>query len=228
MDTTKRSKAAKSKFREPGGEAITLIVPRDFNLIAKGEAKSSNRGAGGSKGKNNRKGQSNIRNRSQVFKQFLKYLLKPSKTDREKIPSTRLLMQQREYVEYERKKDVTCEIIPIDIKSANNDSLKCLVFKIGKLELGTRKNQDQGGNNTTGVIDNEALLGIENMDFTTNNANGTNKHHDHFNFLKQATESTGQDIVQQHNYVDHESNEEPPMTSPALVKKRTQVTVEGG
>jgi len=42
LETQKRQKAAKTKYREAGGDNLTLIVPRDFNLIAKSEAKTSN------------------------------------------------------------------------------------------------------------------------------------------------------------------------------------------
>ena len=52
-------------------------------------------------------------------------------------------MAQREYIEYERKKEVVCEIIPIDIKSANNDSLRCLVFKIGKADPNAAKKNNE-------------------------------------------------------------------------------------
>jgi hypothetical protein len=163
METQKRSKAAKSKFREAGGDSLTFIVPRDFNLIAKSEAKSNNRGAGG-KSKNMRSRQSNVRNRSTVFKQFLKCLSKPGKIDREKMPTTKQLLAQREYVEYERKKEVMCEIIPIDIKSANNDSMKCLVFKIGKADPTAKKNNENTVMNTTDM-NAEAMLGIDNLEY---------------------------------------------------------------
>lgn len=73
-------------------------------------------------------------------------------------------MAQKEYVEYERKKDVTCEIIPIDIKSANNDSLKCLVFKIGKADPNAKKNNDTTPMNTT-ELNAEAMLGLDNTNF---------------------------------------------------------------
>jgi hypothetical protein len=124
-------------------------VPRDFNLIAKSEAKSANSRSASGKGKNMRARQSNVRNRSQVFKQFLKCLQKPSKLDKDKMPTTKQLLAQKEYIEYERKKDVMCEIIPIDIKSANNDSLKCLVFKIGKADPNAKKNNETQALNTT-------------------------------------------------------------------------------
>lgn len=42
QDTINRGgRLAKSKFREPGGEPLTLIVPQDFSLMAKQEIKSS-------------------------------------------------------------------------------------------------------------------------------------------------------------------------------------------
>jgi hypothetical protein len=59
------------------------------------------------------------------------------------MPSSKLVMAQREYIEYERKKEVVCEIIPIDIKSANNDSLRCLVFKIGKADPNAAKKNNE-------------------------------------------------------------------------------------
>lgn len=107
--------------------------------------------------------QSNTRNRSNVFKQFLKCLSKPGKIERDKMPSAKQLLAQREYVDYERKKEVQCEIIPIDIKSANNDSLKCLVFKIGKADPNNKKNNGGGDGkmmNGTDIIG-DGLQGIE-------------------------------------------------------------------
>ena len=55
-DTQKRNgKAAKSKYRDPGGENLMLIVPKDFNMIAKSEAKSNPR-SGGSRGRGKQNG----------------------------------------------------------------------------------------------------------------------------------------------------------------------------
>jgi hypothetical protein len=54
-----------------------------------------------------------------------------------------------------------CEIIPIDIKSANNDSLKCLVFKIGKADPTAKKNNE--AMNTTDI--NAEMLGIDNVEY---------------------------------------------------------------
>lgn len=110
--------------------------------------------------------QSNVRNRSNVFKQFLKCLSKPGKIDRDKIPTTKQLLAQKEYVDYERKKEVLCEIIPIDIKSANNDSLKCLVFKIGKADPNNKKNNGGDGTMMNGTdMNGDGLLGIENLQY---------------------------------------------------------------
>jgi len=160
LDTQKRGgKVAKSKFREPGGDPITLIVPKDFNLIAKSEAKSNSRtgGAGGGR-KGNRSHQSNVRNRSQIFKQFLKCLSKPSKIERDKMPTANMLMQQKEYTDCERKKDVMCEIIPIDIKSASNDSMRCLVFKVNKGEIPLEKRKN--GSQKDGMMGDETMAEI--------------------------------------------------------------------
>lgn len=42
QDTINRvGRLAKSKFREPGGEPLTLIVPQDFSLIAKIETRET-------------------------------------------------------------------------------------------------------------------------------------------------------------------------------------------
>lgn len=38
--------AAKSKYRDAGGDTLTLIVPKDFHMIAKSEAKSNSRSGG--------------------------------------------------------------------------------------------------------------------------------------------------------------------------------------
>lgn len=41
LETGQKGKAAKSKYRETGGDMLTLIVPRDFHIIAKSEAKQN-------------------------------------------------------------------------------------------------------------------------------------------------------------------------------------------
>jgi hypothetical protein len=86
LETQRRNgKAAKSKFREPGGENLTLLVPRDFHIIAKSEAKSNPRGGGrGNRGKSQA---TNFRNRSPLFRTFLKCLSKPKKIPRDKMPT---------------------------------------------------------------------------------------------------------------------------------------------
>ena len=71
------------------------------------------------------------------------------------------MLAQKEYTDYERKKEVLCEIIPIDIKSANNDSLKCLVFKIGKADPNIKKNNGETTGMNTTEMNAEALLGID-------------------------------------------------------------------
>jgi hypothetical protein len=57
-----------------------------------------------------------------------------------------------------------CEIIPIDIKSPNNDSLKCFVFKIGKADPTSKKNNETTAMNATD-LDAEAMLGLDNIDY---------------------------------------------------------------
>lgn len=91
LETQRRNgKAAKSKFREPGGEALSLIVPRDFHTIAKSEAKSNPRAGGrGARGKSQA---SNFRNRSPMFRAFLKCLSKPKKIPRDKMPPIEKLL----------------------------------------------------------------------------------------------------------------------------------------
>lgn len=65
LETYQRGRAAKSKYRESGGDTLTLVVPRDFHIIAKSENKSNarsgsrNRNGGGARGAT-----SNNRNRS--------------------------------------------------------------------------------------------------------------------------------------------------------------------
>jgi hypothetical protein len=60
---------------------------------------------------------------------------------------------------------VLCEIIPIDIKSANNDSLKCLVFKIGKADPNNKKNNGDGTAMNGTDMNGDGLLGIENLQY---------------------------------------------------------------
>ncbi len=50
----RNGKVAKSKYREVGGEPLTLIVPMDFNLIAKSEVKSGAASRTTGKGKGHR------------------------------------------------------------------------------------------------------------------------------------------------------------------------------
>jgi len=72
MESQRKGRVAKSKYREPGGDSITLVVPKDFNNIAKAESKSNPRS-----GRGNRTGRnmhSQVKGRSGVFKNFLKAL----------------------------------------------------------------------------------------------------------------------------------------------------------
>lgn len=52
-DSYARGKVPKSKYREPGGEPLTMIVPQDFNLIAKSEVRSGARSGAKSRGHRN-------------------------------------------------------------------------------------------------------------------------------------------------------------------------------
>ncbi len=137
LETQSRGRPAKSKYREQGGEVLTLIVPRDFHIIAKSEAKQNTRS-----GSRSRSQQNNGKKRSLIFKQFLKALSKPKKITRDRMPTTKQLMQQLEYVNFERKKEVQCEITCLDIKASNNDPLKLLIFKFSKGERGDKKKGD--------------------------------------------------------------------------------------
>lgn len=74
LETYQRGgKIAKSKYRDPGGEVLTLIVPQDFSLITKGESKSGSR-SGGKNRRHGNQGQSNARHRSAIFNRFIKCL----------------------------------------------------------------------------------------------------------------------------------------------------------
>ena len=90
LDTQAKGKAAKSKYRDTGGDTMTLIVPRDFHIIAKSEAKQNPRAGGRTRGARNQN--TNTRNRSTIFKQFLKALSKPKKISRDKMPTTKQIM----------------------------------------------------------------------------------------------------------------------------------------
>ena len=46
METQAKGRPAKSKYRDAGGDNLTLIVPRDFHIIAESEAKSNPRAGG--------------------------------------------------------------------------------------------------------------------------------------------------------------------------------------
>jgi hypothetical protein len=115
-------------------------VPRDFHIIAKSEAKNNPRT--GSRNRGNRNQTHNNRNRSAVFKQFLKALNKPRKISKEKMPTMKLLLQQPEYVNYDRKKELPCEITSLDIKAGLNDNCRMLIFKFSKNDKGEKKKSD--------------------------------------------------------------------------------------
>ena len=57
------------------------------------------------------------------------------------MPNPKLLLQAPEYVQFERKKEVQCEIISLDIKSSSTDSLRMLVFKISKGDKTDKKRE---------------------------------------------------------------------------------------
>lgn len=82
-----KGRAAKSKYRESGGENLTLIVPRDFHIIVKSETKSNPRG--GARNRGNRAQANNNRNRSAIFKMFLKALAKPKKAQKNQMPTSK-------------------------------------------------------------------------------------------------------------------------------------------
>ena len=138
LETFKRGgKVAKSKYREPGGEVLTLVVPQDFNLITKSESKSGGGRQTSKSRRNGGQGQSNIRHRSAIFRRFIKCLAKTNrKTDtlanRENIPSAQEVLKSPEYQKCEKKRDVQCEIIFLEFKMNFHDSSKMLVFKINK------------------------------------------------------------------------------------------------
>lgn len=48
-----------------------------------------------------------------------------------------------------------CEIIPIDIKSASNDSMRCLVFKVNKGEIPLEKRKS--GSQKDGMMGDETI-----------------------------------------------------------------------
>ena len=87
LETQQKGRAAKSKFRDQGGETLTLIVPKDFHIIAKSETKQ-NPGRGG-RNSRSRSQNANNRNRSTIFKQFIKALQKPKKLGKDRMPSVK-------------------------------------------------------------------------------------------------------------------------------------------
>lgn len=82
-------------------------------------------------------------------------------------------MQQPEYVNCERKKDVQCEITSLDIKSSATDSLKILVFKFSKNEKEGKKKGE----------------GVE-MDEMLNRYIDTGKHEASYNHFKQVSDES--------------------------------------
>jgi hypothetical protein len=95
-----------------------------------------------------------------VFKNFLKYLAKPRKYPKDKIPTAEILLAQREYTECERKREVTCEIMCLDIKCSANDSLTMLVFKFNN----SVRDKTKGGAPGHGD-NNEMMMHFGNMEF---------------------------------------------------------------
>jgi hypothetical protein len=77
----------------------------------------------------------------------LKYLAKPKKFPKDKIPTAEILLTQREYTECERKREVNCEIMCLDIKCSATDSLTMLVFKFNNTVKDKTKVGGHGNNN---------------------------------------------------------------------------------
>jgi len=88
----------------------------------------------------------NNRNRSPLFKQFLKALQKPKRFQRDKMPNTKQLLACPEYANFERKQEVQCEITCLDFKTGSTESLRFFVFRFSKNEKGEKKSrQDYEG-----------------------------------------------------------------------------------
>ena len=62
------------------------------------------------------------------------------------MPTPKQLLACPEYQNFERKREVLCEITPLDIKASANDSLRLLVFKFNKNDKGDKKRDDNNYN----------------------------------------------------------------------------------
>ncbi len=62
------------------------------------------------------------------------------------MPNPKTLLMQPEYQQFERKKDVQCEITCLDIKASSTESLKLLIFKFNKGDKADKKKDMYGGN----------------------------------------------------------------------------------
>ena len=141
LDTTRRGgRPAKSKYRDPGGEKLELIIPKDFHSIIKSDSKTTSRSAGG-RSKTSKGHQSSVK-RSQVFRKFIRFLQKPSKFTKEQIPTTQQILNLHEYKNPERKKDVTCEIECVEVATNSNEIVRILVFKF--TQVNATKEKDGG------------------------------------------------------------------------------------
>lgn len=58
------------------------------------------------------------------------------------MPNSKQVLAQIEYVNYERKMEVQCEITCLEIKATTSESVKLLVFKFSKNEKGEKKKND--------------------------------------------------------------------------------------
>lgn len=113
-------------------------------MICKSESKQNTRG-GPSQSRSKGRGISNAnRGRSTIFKQFLKVLAKPRKFARDRMPTSKQVLSQPEYIQCERKKEVQCEITCLEFKSSTPDVVKMLIFKFSKSEKSSDKNKTIG------------------------------------------------------------------------------------
>jgi len=74
------------------------------------------------------------------------------------MPTTKQILEQREYIDCERKKDVMLEIIPLEIKCSQNDSMKCLIFKVNKGEIPAEKRRQLQNQNGENPVEEDAIM----------------------------------------------------------------------
>ena len=132
------------KFKEPGGQKLTFIVPKDFVMHTQAETKKNTKEfQKGGKGKGGALNTGAMKNsRAPIYRNFNKMLNKPNGVPTGRQLSPRKLTNSPEYKEHDAKATVKCEIIDLSFGVTKDfEPLKVRVFKISGISM---KNLDGG------------------------------------------------------------------------------------